>query len=931
MTPLERAGSVATAAHDLERLAAGRDPAVRERVAGNPNIGLATLERLSVRFAGAVLANPLLDLLGLENANWVSELPEFARLALLRDPSCPRAWLEKALLTELNENTRDALAALQNPVCSAELLGAVSNPEVLEVAKLHVNGVTTVEGDLEQIVWQATATLERDSEALKDAAAVRILPAWLLGVLSLSDDLELALLAARHADSDAATLERLVFHVDPDVRSAVLQRELPLALRAFIQRVSGDTVLADDDVQRLLPTEHGRWLVAGRGHAAQLEALVTDSDWRVRQAVAQNPALGAQHLATLAKDLDKDVRCAVASHANTPKSVLARLLLDDHEEVRALARANDAAPPALRASLRKLETGDPSLPSPVLEKLSRRDEGLALLAVSHPSAKSALLRFLSTHEAWKVRQAVAQSRHSTLETLQQLAGDHDYDVRAAVAMHSLVTPALTETFSRDAHPLVRSAVALNPRSAPLLLERLATDSDADVRQAVAVSATTAALLETLCGDPQDGVRRAVALNPRCPPSLLERLSIDTDAGVRAVVADHAAATRGCAIGLFGTDFDWQGLYQHVKSAGDVLESELRFLAGLNDFALSLALAHPNCPSDVLVALFTHEEWPLRQRVAQHPKTSAALLELLAADGDYDVRAAVALHAATPQSTLLTLSRDDQGAVRKAIAGREDLTPEITETLAWDEDDEVLSALGQTSSLRELAQTGQPLDSAALGRLIEIGTPLALRLCASNPAVKGETLRGLSSSSDWRVRVAVAQQAACEAETLELLCTDADADVRRAVAGNPSTPAALLTRLLRDDDQGVRRAVLGNRHLPLEWLLAQRSAVLIRNLTLRGLNRLIALEQADLPHSEFLKTRNLHALSWLERLALTRNPSAPRAALEVLSNDANRFVRMMAQIRLQRLDEAALEMKDSSPLETAALEVKKSGRLEVDHD
>ena len=904
MTALEQAGSVTTTARDLERLASTRDPAVRERVAANPNIGLATLERLSVRFAGAVLKNPLLDLLGLENANWVAQLSEFARLALLRHPACPTAWLEVATL---NNNTRDALAALQNPTCPPDLLERVTDPITLETAKLHLNWNATLETPFEQMICDAAASLERDSEALKDAAAVRILPAWMLGVLSQSDDLELALLAAHHADSDAATLERLAFHVDPDVRSAVLERELPLELRGLIERISGDSALLNSDVGRLLPTEHGRWLIAGRGCGAQLEGLVTDADWRVRQAVAQNPTLEPHDLATLAGDLDKDVRGAVASHARTSKSVLARLLLDDHEEVRSAARSNDAAPPALRASLRKLETLDPSLSIEALERLARRDEGLALLAVQHPNATPTLLRSLGNHEAWKVRQAVAQNQMATLETLQSLASDHDYDVRAAVAVGLNATPALLEGFSRDAHPLVRSAVALNTRSALALLERLSSDGESDVRQAVAVSLhCSPVILETLSSDPQDGVRRAVALNPRCPPAILERLSVDADAELRAIVADHPHATRSCAIGLFGTDFEWKKLYQRVKSGGDVLESDLRFLAGLNEFALSLALLHPNCPSDVLERFVRDEDWKLRQRAAGHPKTIARMLEELAADGDYDVRAAVAQHAATPSSTLLTLSRDDQGAVRKAIATRTDLEPLVIQVLAWDEDDEVLSALGQSSSLRELAQLGQPLDSSALAQLLEIGTPLALRLCASNPAVDSAILHTLSSSSDWRVRLAVARQPACDADTLEVLCTDADADVRRAIAINPSTSAALLTRLLRDGDRSVQRAALSNRHLPLEELMTERSAVLTRNLTLKGLNRLIALEHPELPRTEFTKTRNLHALPWLERLALTRNASTPKPALEVLSQDANRFVRMMAQMRLEKPSETMLK-------------------------
>ena len=921
MTSLEQATDPSTSARDLERLSANRDVAVRQRVAGNPNVGLATLERLSVRFAGAVLENPLIDLLGLENANWVAELRDFARHGLLRHPNCPRMWLEGALQSEGSA----ALAALQNPACPPALLEAVTDPEMLEVARLHVNHATPLEGTLEQMVRQAAATLERDAEALKDAAAARMLPMWMLGALSLSDDLELALLAARHADTPADGLEHLAFHADTDVRDAVLGRDLPLELRALLERVNGQDLLEAADVQRVLPAAHGRWLIAGRGAGVVLEALVTDSDWRVRQAVAQNPLVEPQMLAQLSHDLDKDVRCAVAGHTRTPKSVLARLLLDDHEEVRASARGNEAAPLALRASLNKLEAGDPSLSSAALERLARRDEGLAVLVVRHPKVTGALLRALSAHEAWKVRQAVAQSQSATLETLQALSSDHDYDVRATVALHARTTAAMLEMFSRDPHPLVRSAVALNAHSATTLLERLSTDSDSDVRQAVAVSTGSAALLETLSSDAQDGVRRAVALNPRCPARLLERLSADSDSEVRRAVADHPRATRGCAFGIFGADFDWQDLYRRV-TAGDVLEPELRFLAGLNEFALSLALAHASCPADVLEPLATNEDWKLRQRVAQHPRTPAATLEVLGVDGDYDVRTAVAAHIATPHATLLTLSRDDQGAVRKAVAARTDLEPAVIERLEWDEDDEVLSALGQTwqsSSLRESAQNHQPLESGALARLIRIGTPLALRLCAGNPAVDRASLRELCASSDWQVRLAVARQAACDAETLEVLCTDADADVRRAVAGNPSAAAGLLTRLLRDDNKDVQRAALDNRNLPLEALLTRRKAVLTRNLTLKGLNRLIALEHPELPRSEFRKIRNLHALIWLERLALTRNPSTPQATLELLAGDANRCVRMIARIRLEKLR--------ADSLESAALEVQDSDLLEVNHD
>ncbi len=78
----------------LGRLASSGNQKLRHAVAGNPNTPSEVLWRLAVRDASAVLENKLLNFLILENPNFLAELPEFARLSLLRTAQTPLAWLD---------------------------------------------------------------------------------------------------------------------------------------------------------------------------------------------------------------------------------------------------------------------------------------------------------------------------------------------------------------------------------------------------------------------------------------------------------------------------------------------------------------------------------------------------------------------------------------------------------------------------------------------------------------------------------------------------------------------------------------------------------------------------------------------------------------------------------------------------------------------
>ncbi len=917
MTPLERAQDCQTSSADLERLAAHRDAAVRSMVARNPNAAPQTLLRLCVRHAEDFFANPVLDLLLLENSNWLSDLPEYARLALLRHPACPVAWLEYALA--VGGDPKSWLAVAQNPACPERFLVELCEQDSApgEAAALHTRMQESgrargrLGGQLsssEGILPAFAVSLERDAEALKDLLAARLVPAWLLAGLAGDDDQELRLVAARHPDLDDASLEAFVFHADEDTRLAARERTLPVDLRELLTRAEGSAEGSAEDCAALLPGDlerlarfpYGRLLLARHAGATPkiLESLGLDEDWHVRQACGANRAAGAGLLARLAGDLDKDVRAAVAANPQATKSTLARLMLDTEPEVRRAAQHNPSTPAALRDTLDKLERGDPALSSAALERLVRRDDGMAELALGHVNATPAMLRAHASHDAWRVRQAVARNPRSPLEVIERLAGDADYDVRAAITTNGRIPERLLERFERDPHALVRSGVALNPRTSTPALERLALDEDSDVRQAVAVNpAVSSGLLERLSRDEREAVRRAVALNPRTSGTTLERLSRDPDDEVRALTAEHPQTPEACGAALFGAEFPWKSMYKRLMAGADVTETELRQLAGLNGFAQALALKHPNCPPDILHGFAASESWQVRQRVAQHPRADARMLATLATDGDYDVREAVARHINTPPGALLQLARDDQVVVRRGLAARPRLSPEIAELLSWDDDDELLGALqargAEELDLRLRASENAPLPPESLARLQRIGTPLALRLLAQNPNTPAPTLAELSLTYDWHVRQAVARHPNSDANTLELLVNDADADVRRAVAANPITPERLLNAALHDAEAGVRRAALGNPHLPDETRQAYRRALLNRALTLGGLTRVVALQHPSLPRTEFGKRRNLHALLWLERLALARNPSAPQGALKTLALDANRLVRAAA--------------------------------------
>ncbi len=135
---LEEAQNPRTSPERLRMLASRPEAPVRRAVAGNPNTPEEVLLRLAVHFPEAVLGNPVLDLLLLVNANWLAEMPGYARQRLLGCPEAPLHFLRWAV----REGDHTALlSVLQNPLAPRDLVEALTNhdlPALAEAARLHV-------------------------------------------------------------------------------------------------------------------------------------------------------------------------------------------------------------------------------------------------------------------------------------------------------------------------------------------------------------------------------------------------------------------------------------------------------------------------------------------------------------------------------------------------------------------------------------------------------------------------------------------------------------------------------------------------------------------------------------------------------------------------------------------------------------------------
>jgi Leucine rich repeat variant len=886
---LLEAADVLTSPARLTVLSVHRDAEIRRAVTANPNTPPRVLERLSVMFPEAFFANPILDLLSLENPNFIADLPAWARSRMLACENAPEGFLRWA---EQFGNDEALLAVCANrgaPQAMLERLCDHHDAGVARAAQLHVNSNREVEAMTFTQILQ-DETLERDSETLKALLVVNLATPEVLEMLALDNDADVRKGVAQHAGVSLGILEQLAADDDEDVRSIARANLRGTGERfELVARLeAGETNLTPDELERA--SKVGIWafkLAVQQANAPlmMLEQAANSEDWRVREAAARNPNLSGELLEKLAQDSDRDVRAAIAANTHLNAETLERLLGDTSEEVRAVAVQHPHAPKNLLDDLERAKTLDANLTVPELEKLAESSEWARRIAAQHPKMPAATLERLATHEDWYTRQAVARNESASANVLEVLAHDSDADVRSAVAVNRNVSATVLETLAADNNHEVRKFVALNARVTSDLLALLAEDTNWIVRQAVASNANTPEpSLEKLAFDSDRDVKQAVAENPNIPESALEVLFSKWFASLENVPGSL------------------RELYRRARNQDSSLETNvLEQLAQGGEWAKLLAAKHPNTPEHVLLLLGRDEDWRTRQSVAQNPNSSAAVLAQSLGDTDHDVRTAIAAHSNSNAEMFEMLANDPHGDVRRALLERSDVTQAAVIALLCDEEDD-LRALAREHALApkhmlEIIERAEGFDASLEPKHLVMLAGQGVRartLAAKNTNTDGNTLHVLAQDEDWHVRQAVAQNPGAGLNTLELLTDDSDRDVRAAVATNTSLSPKLLEQFVTDSDELVRNAALRNSHLPANILESQRRTVLGKLARAREpFNRMIALMHPLFSVRELQKRRNLHSLEWRERLAVTHNPNLPLEVLQTMINDANRIVRAAA--------------------------------------
>ncbi len=892
----------------LERLASSANQKLRHLVAGNPNTPSTVLWRLAVRDANAVLENSVLDFLILENPNFLAELPAFARLSFMRAAQVPLAWLDWVFVW----GDHDAkVKALQNPQLTPETLEALEQRLKLEfeisdstqpgntdfsflafLARGHVNHPNKLAfGSATQTLRELLPSLEHDTEHLKDAVALGLVPNWLLEGLSLDDDTQLRLMLAK-GSADQVLIFHLCFDDDDEVRSAARSNpNLDAVTIERLLRVENIQILNNLDFELLETTGVQALSFLVRNPSVDLVLLasfITHSDWRVRQALAFNPELDSRLLEQLATDEDKDVRIAVAQHPNTSTLMLEFLLGDEVEEVRLAVKSNPNSDPNWNDVLEQVERGHETVPFEVLQKFCKRGGWSRQLALKHPNLILEILESYLTGESWHDRLAAAHNPNLSAAQLEMLASDSDSDVRQAVAMHPNLATDLLEKFCQDEQFEIRKSAAQNPKINAAGLEMLAQDDHWVVRQAVAQQQnTTLATLKSLLEDSDNDVRMAA----RAALHLQEPTQVDSPSAqnlfefYRGWFEESTNTHAKLEVERLATS-------QDVRQKIELEPGELHEIS-VRSWQEKPVLEIPNC---IFSQLARDAEWRIRQEVAAYPFAAGISLARLCLDGDSDVRTSVASNPNSSRTMLRKLANDEVGGVRLAVVNRQDATLEALQLLCCDSDPEIRElALKHPNLPRQVArkferlQTLDPnLNAAQLEELATI--PTAHAWIAKHPNVTTKLLEQLGWREHWRLREAAASNPKLERTVLEQLAQDTDLDVLRALARNSSTSNEVLLRLIAHPDSSARLTALENQNLEPETLQKLRRACVRQGLRSHQVfNRVLALESDLVPVSELRKHRHLFAAHPAERIALCLNSNLPEDAREILRHDANILV------------------------------------------
>ncbi|MBD2690405.1 hypothetical protein [Anabaena catenula] len=459
----------------LEQLSSHPQPEVREAVAKNPNTPTKVLLKLGKEFPDAITANPVFNVLLLENPE-----SHFVRLSLARSTTTSEEMI--AQLSEI-EDEEILCAVAGNPKTPLHILEElVENPprfwdrernsDIYDFDRLfitiHLNPNTS-----ESLLLKLA---QRGSSNVKQAIAQNPkAPLSLLNQFADWRDYAMHLAIGRNPQVPSAILEKLAGENRNEIREMVKNHpnvsETAIAIINFIEGKPGTPI----DL---------------------LERLASDRRASVRLLVAAHPSTPAKVLEKLAQDADEDVPFKAVSHPNATSTVLeffAEFLVKQHQRV---SPSNQAM--YKRSAVRLVERSD--ITPKVVENLLQMNEFDVVYAIASslktpPMMLLALTEYQapsSVHIIFLL--SLAQNPNTPSEALEKLY------------LKINPTPHFIKVNGEQVFTNALQAIAAHPNTPVHLLEQFAVHSRADLRAKVATNVNTPiSILERLSNDSQDWV------------------------------------------------------------------------------------------------------------------------------------------------------------------------------------------------------------------------------------------------------------------------------------------------------------------------------------------------------------------------------------------------------------------------------------------
>ncbi|MEH2090230.1 hypothetical protein [Nostoc sp.] len=461
---LALASAVDTSVVVLEELSLHPQPEVREAVARNPNTPTEVLLKLGKEFPDAITANPIFNLLLLENPE-----SHFVRLSLARSTTTSESAI--AQLSKI-ENEEILCAVARNPKTPLHILEQLVSPP------LYPDPEYATECDFDRL-FIAIAQNPNTSESLLLQLAERgssyvemaiaqnpKTPLSLLNKFADWENFSMHEAIARNPQAPSAMLEKLAGENEKEVRDLVKNNpnvsETAIAIINFIEGKPGTSI----DL---------------------LERLASDRRASVRRLVAAHPSTPAKVLEKLAQDTDEDVPFKAANNPNATSTVLEFFAESLVKQIQRLSSSNEIM---LRQRAVQLARSSDITPK-VLETLSQMKNDyhvLVQIASSLKTPPTILLAIIndqaSAHVHIELFINLAENPNTPSDGLEKLypkvnQSQHECKGSAldAIVTHPNTPVHLLEQFAVDSDRYLRRKVATNVNIPISILERLSRDSD----------------------------------------------------------------------------------------------------------------------------------------------------------------------------------------------------------------------------------------------------------------------------------------------------------------------------------------------------------------------------------------------------------------------------------------------------------------------